>query len=136
MPCNFKESVKGQGFTLIELLVVISIIALLLSIMVPSLDKVKTMARATICKSNLRQWGIIFTSFLTENDDKFFKGSTKVASTSEHWDQVLLAYIENQFELSRCPTSRRIRSDIDGNLFGGTFISWGKFPGDWGGEGE
>ncbi len=52
---------NNSGFTLIELLVVISIIALLLSILMPSLSKVKTLGRETIDKANLRQWGIIFT---------------------------------------------------------------------------
>lgn len=127
---------NNSGFTLIELLVVISIIALLLSILMPSLAKVKTLGRETIDKANLRQWGIIFNTFLAENNGKFFKGSTLYADTSEHWNQVLLPYINEQYELSRCPMTTKIRSDIDGGLVGGTFISWGKFPGGWGGVDE
>jgi prepilin-type N-terminal cleavage/methylation domain-containing protein len=49
---------KLKGFTLIELLVVISIIALLLSILMPSLSKVKDQAKSVVCSANLRQISI------------------------------------------------------------------------------
>ncbi len=126
---------KKSGFTLIELLVVISIIALLLAILMPSLSKVKTMARETVCSAHLHQWAVLLMTFATDNDGKFFEGSTTVEKTSSHWNMVLQPYINNQYDAAVCPMAKRIRSDIDGWLVGGTFISWGKLS-SWGGVGE
>ena len=43
---------KAKGFTLIELLVVISIITLLMALLLPTLQRVKTQAKAVACQSN------------------------------------------------------------------------------------
>lgn len=54
---------------MLELLVVISIIALLTSILVPSLAKVKSVAKRTVCKSNLHSAAVGFRMYLDEYDD-------------------------------------------------------------------
>ncbi len=65
---------KRKGFTLIELLVVISIIALLLSILMPSLSKAKNIARVVVCKSNLRQWGLVYQMYTMDYEGKMSNG--------------------------------------------------------------
>jgi prepilin-type N-terminal cleavage/methylation domain-containing protein/prepilin-type processing-associated H-X9-DG protein len=69
---KYRKNNFFTGFTLIELLVVISIIALLLAILTPSLRKARNNARAVVCQSNLRQWGTIFATYTDENHGRFY----------------------------------------------------------------
>ncbi|MBN1974110.1 MAG: type II secretion system protein [Sedimentisphaerales bacterium] len=62
---------KHKGFTLIELLVVIAIIAVLLAILMPSLQKVRKQAQGIVCQSNLKQYGIAMNMYLDSNDNTF-----------------------------------------------------------------
>lgn len=57
-----------KGFTLIELLVVISIIALLLSILMPGLQKAKGKAQQVVCQSNLKQFNLAAFLWADDND--------------------------------------------------------------------
>lgn len=94
---------KLKAFTLIELLVVISIIALLLSILMPSLNKVRQKAQTVICMTNSRAIGTAIFVYVPENGGFFpLSGQNKGTLYSNayplapYWDVCLLPYLGAQ----------------------------------------
>lgn len=84
--CTDKSRPRPQflhGFTLIELLVVISIIALLISILLPSLSSARDVVRSAKCLSNLKQFGLAFTQY-AHMYDGMLPPNTTLAQAQEH----------------------------------------------------
>lgn len=75
-----------KGFTLIELLVVIAIIALLLSIILPALRKVKRTAQATVCLANVKSISAAW--FAYQNDNVKLVPSRVVPGQNTAWVQM------------------------------------------------
>jgi prepilin-type N-terminal cleavage/methylation domain-containing protein/prepilin-type processing-associated H-X9-DG protein len=106
---------RRRAFTLIELLVVISIIAVLLAILMPALQKVKKQAREISCRSNLKQYGISGTMYLTDYDDKFcnperwlYSDRPTISNCDWHDDRLhadgALWYYMKDMGVHMCPT--------------------------------
>jgi prepilin-type N-terminal cleavage/methylation domain-containing protein len=110
-----KKLRKQSAFTLIELLVVISIIALLLAILMPSLGKAKKIAQKVVCQSNQRQIFLSFTMYCNANNDHYpYSGFGEQLRVQipyiDRWFLSLVGYSEkNQEEFFKnlfCPASR------------------------------
>jgi len=80
-----RDALNRRGFTLIELLVVIAVIALLLGILLPALQRARKQARAVVCRAHLKQWGTILALYAEDYEGRiprdwfhaiwFFRGS-------------------------------------------------------------
>ncbi len=130
----FVQRRTPRAFTLIELLVVISIIALLIGILLPSLAMAKRSAESAQCKSNIRSLATVNIAYATDNKQYFvpaafdemanlqrWHGNRK--TTSDAFDPKigrLASYLDKQGETKKCPTLRHYQ-DSDPGAWGTTY---------------
>jgi prepilin-type N-terminal cleavage/methylation domain-containing protein/prepilin-type processing-associated H-X9-DG protein len=108
---------KHKGFTLVELLVVISIIAILLAVLVPSLKKARELAKSTVCRTRLHSLGLALLLYANDNCDIFlpqdwsyFDPAVGKNLITDYWFYRIAPYISGKekkgvmSEFCRCPS--------------------------------
>ncbi len=99
-----------RGFTLIELLVVIAIIALLMAILMPSLQRVRKQGQAVTCLSNLKHWGLVWYMYTEQNEALF-------PERIGMWQDVVQPYYKDE-TICLCPVAKRLYSQGGETPFG------------------
>lgn len=102
---------RRKGFTLIELLVVVAIIALLVSLLMPSLKQAKELAKQAVCANVEKNSATALQVFAAEHDGKCPPVYAGAQNSKEPWAAILPdalmggQYMANSHDAMRCPSA-------------------------------
>ena len=116
---------QRRGFTLIELLVVIGIIAVLLSLLLPSVNGARKSAQATKCAATLRELDQAFLLYSQDNHDStLYYGAAFNNATGLAWGIRLAPYLKRENSSYRlCPSTEENRPR-NANDPGSNWLAW------------
>ncbi len=95
-----------KKFSLIELLVVVAIIAILASLLLPSLKKAREKSKSAVCKSNLHQLGLGVSMYADDNEGRIPYSGNFTGTNQRWWNKVLkdFGYIPETEAAMTCPS--------------------------------
>jgi len=120
---NHHSSINAKAFTLIELLVVISIIALLMALLMPTLSRIRRQARAVACQANLHEWGIVLSSRQAEGEPIRAVGNRTEDGKWRYYAEFEQSYGAGIWALFLCPMASRLQ-ETGRERYGSTFTPW------------
>lgn len=97
---------ERSGFTLIELLVVIAIIAILAAILFPVFAQAREAARATSCRSNLKQYATATLMYVQDYDETYPPGVYLNGACYNYYYTIIDPYVKNK-QITQCPSEPR-----------------------------
>ncbi|MDD3789647.1 MAG: type II secretion system protein [Petrimonas sp.] len=132
-----KYTKKARAFTLIELLVVIAIISLLVSILLPSLNKARELARTVVCLTNYRNIGTASSMYTSDFDGRYatsiYSNGNDYSNGLETWQSLTFSYFGNNtdglhvnprgsqvldFAIFNCPSALKNKASHEVAAFG------------------
>lgn len=124
---------RPTGFTLIELLVVVAIIALLMSIVLPTLGQSRERAKATVCAANLHQVGLALHMYIQQYG--YYPGHhTERTPSHVHliaWPPRLRRFTANVTKVFDCPSNDPVFRWIPKYRKLGVSYGYGYDPGEY-----
>ncbi len=138
-----RKAFVSRGFTLIELLVVLAIIAILASLLLPTLSRARCKAQGLQCLNNLKQMTLAWSTYAHDNQERLVMNWGDQATTAaESWvrgsltldgggapfpasDSTNLLYLLQSplgphganAGLWRCPSDKSMRTQVDGRRY-------------------